>query len=113
MEVIVTNVSKLVYNLFTGLTTYIYRGYNPFAKYHGHPVPSLKLTAKAPENRPKPKRKGSSSNHQFSGAMLVSGRVISEAIFAKTSGCVVSHIIFRCLVVWVCLGIFGVSPENL
>ena len=33
---------------------------------------SLKLTAKAPENRPGPKRKGSSSNHPFSGDMLVS-----------------------------------------
>ena len=30
-------VSKLVYNLFRGLTTYLYRGYNPFTKYHGHP----------------------------------------------------------------------------
>ena len=28
-----------------------------------------------PENRPKPKRKGSSPNHHFSGAMSVSGRV--------------------------------------
>ena len=27
----------LVYNLFRGLTTYIYRGYNPFTKYNGHP----------------------------------------------------------------------------
>ena len=27
----------LVYNLFMGLTTYLYRGYNPFTKYHGHP----------------------------------------------------------------------------
>ena len=36
---------------------------------------SLKLTAKAPENRPGPKRKRSYSNHPFSGAMLVSGRV--------------------------------------
>ena len=34
---LVTIVSKLVYNLFRGLTTYIYRGYNPFTKYHGHP----------------------------------------------------------------------------
>ena len=35
---------------------------------------SLKLTAKAPENRPNPKRKESSSNPPFSGAkMLVSG----------------------------------------
>ena len=25
------------YNLFMGLTTYFYRGYNPFTKYHGHP----------------------------------------------------------------------------
>ena len=29
----------------------------------------------APENRPKPNRKGSYSNHPFVGAMLVSGRV--------------------------------------
>ncbi len=37
---------------------------------------SLKLIPKAPENRPKrPKRKGSTSNHQFSGAMLASGGV--------------------------------------
>ena len=36
----------------------------------------LKLTAKAPENRPGPKTKRSYSNHPFSGAkMLVSGRV--------------------------------------
>ena len=37
MEVIVTSDSKLVYNLFSGLTTYLYRGYNPLTKYHGHP----------------------------------------------------------------------------
>ena len=39
MEVIVMNVSKLVYNLLPGITTYIliYKGYNPFTKYHGHP----------------------------------------------------------------------------
>ena len=30
--------------------------------------PSLKLTAEAPENRPKLKRKGSFPNHLFSGA---------------------------------------------
>ena len=30
----------------------------------------LKPTAKAPENRPNPKRKGLSSNHQFSGATV-------------------------------------------
>ena len=31
--------TRLGYNLFTGLTTYLYRGYsyNPFTKYHGHP----------------------------------------------------------------------------
>ena len=40
-------------------------------------APSLKLTAKAPENRPKPNRKGSHSNHPFLGPnwLLVSGRV--------------------------------------
>ncbi len=37
MEVIVTIVRKLVYNLLMGLTTYLYRDYNPFTKYHGHP----------------------------------------------------------------------------
>ena len=38
-------------------------------------LPSLKLTAIAPENRPKPNRKQSYSNHPFLGVMLVSGRV--------------------------------------
>ena len=33
MEVIVTTVSKLVYDLFTGLTTFLSRGYNPLPKY--------------------------------------------------------------------------------
>ena len=37
MEVIVTILSKLVPDLFMGLRTYLYRGYNPFTKYHGHP----------------------------------------------------------------------------
>ena len=37
MEVIVTIVSKLVYNLLKGLIIYIYRGYSPVTKYHGHP----------------------------------------------------------------------------
>jgi len=30
-------VSKLVYNLLMGLITYLWRGYNPVTKYHGHP----------------------------------------------------------------------------
>ena len=34
---LVTIVSKLGYNLFRGLTTYLYWGYNPVTKYHGHP----------------------------------------------------------------------------
>ena len=39
-------------------------------------LPSLKLTANAPEKRPGPKRKRSYSNHPFLGSkMLVSGRV--------------------------------------
>ena len=42
-------------------------------------VPSLKLTAKAPENRPSQKETRKSSHHPFLGAkMLVSGRVNSE-----------------------------------
>ena len=39
--------------------------------------------AKAPENRPKPKRKGSSPNPHFSGAMLVAGRVIQWKSLGK------------------------------
>ena len=31
------NCQKLVYNLFAGLTTYLYRGYNPFTKYDWNP----------------------------------------------------------------------------
>ena len=36
MSIEVSNymVSKLVYNLFTGLTTYLYRGYNPFTTWN-------------------------------------------------------------------------------
>ena len=37
MEVIVTIVTKLVYNLVKGLITYLYSGYNPVTKYNGHP----------------------------------------------------------------------------
>ena len=46
-------------------------------------LPSRSLTAKAPENLPKPNRKGSSSNPHFSGAMLNFGGVnmrISEVL---------------------------------
>ena len=47
-------------------------------------IPSLKLTAEAPENRRYLKRKGSYSNHPFSrGKLLVSGRV-----------CTYTHIIY-------------------
>ena len=42
MEVIVTIVSKLAYNLLKGLITYLYRGYNPVTKYNGHPSRSKK-----------------------------------------------------------------------
>ena len=34
----------------------------------------MKLTANAPENRPKPNKKGSSSNHPFLGVFAVSFR---------------------------------------
>ena len=37
MEVSNYIVSKLGYNLLKGLRTYLYRGYNPVTKYHGHP----------------------------------------------------------------------------
>ena len=48
-------------------------------------MPFLKLTANAPENRPKPTRKGSYSNHPFSGAkMLVSGRVCCQTLSFTT-----------------------------
>ena len=53
-----------------------------------HQLHSLKLTAKAPENRPKPKRKGLYSNHPFSGAkMLVSGRVTISLIIGFGKHC--------------------------
>ena len=29
------------YNQFMGVTTYLYGGYNPFTKYHGHPSPDV------------------------------------------------------------------------
>ena len=55
----------------------------------GRILPSLKLTANAPENRPKrTKRKRSSSNHPFSGdtqSMLVSGRVIYKSVDPRYS----------------------------
>ena len=28
---------SMVYTPLKGLTTYLYRGYNPVTKYHGHP----------------------------------------------------------------------------
>ena len=55
------------------------RGFMGLVYMSYHYLPSRRLTAKAPENRPKrPKRKRSSSNHPFSGAnlLLVSGRVL-------------------------------------
>ena len=39
-----------------------------------HTLPETNILV-APEHRPKPKRKGSSSNHRFLGDMLVSGSV--------------------------------------
>ncbi len=51
--------------------------YNKQAVCKTHHLPSLKLTAKAPENRPSKKETRKSSNHPFSSANLlfVSGRV--------------------------------------
>ena len=47
--------------------------------YHKNQLPSLKLTANAPENRPKPKRKGSSSNYHFSGEnSLLEGKLVGK-----------------------------------
>ena len=51
------------------------------SSHTAHLIHSLKLTAKAPENRPGPERKRSysNSNHPFSGvnSLLVSGRLLS------------------------------------
>ena len=44
-------------------------------------LPSLKLTAKAPENRPGPNRKVVFQSHPFSEAMLVSGMVPYQPLF--------------------------------
>ena len=52
MEVIVTIVSKLVYNLLVGLITYLYRGYNPVTKYHGHPSTPPQKKDMLPWKRP-------------------------------------------------------------
>ena len=46
-------------------------------------IHSLKLTANTSENRPGPKETKKYSNHPFSGAMLVSGRVGGETNFTK------------------------------
>ena len=47
---------------------------------------AILFVRKNPENGPGPKRKGSSSNHPFSGVTLVSGRVPSrETITYPTS----------------------------
>ena len=44
-------------------------------------LPSLKLAKKAPENRQRaPTGNESSSNHQFVGELLVSGRVVTKAV---------------------------------
>ncbi len=49
MEVSNYILSKLGYNLLTGLITYLYRGYSLFTKYHGHP--SIPVTSpKDPRN---------------------------------------------------------------
>ena len=55
------------------------------------PIPSLKLTAKAPESRPKPNRKGSysNSNHPFLGAIYVSFR---EGDFLLSSELLFQHL---------------------
>ena len=51
---------------FGGLITYLYGGYNPFTKHHGH-LSTLPETNSLPLNRPGPKRKRSPSSHPFSG----------------------------------------------
>ena len=65
----------------------LYRGVTTFGNHTRHLVPRgwvsgwmgvtlPETNVFAPENRPKPNRKGLYSNHPFSGAMLVSGRVV-------------------------------------
>ena len=56
-------------------------------------LPSLKLTYIASENRPKPKRKQSYSNHPFSGAMLVYQRVVSMFQYGNP---MISMFVFCC-----------------
>ena len=51
MEVMITIVRKLGYNLLKGLTTYLYRGYNPVTKYNGHPSTLLKTDIDRSESR--------------------------------------------------------------
>ena len=47
-------------------------------------IPSLKLTANAPENRPKPNRKVVFQPSIFRGELLVSGRVLFDSLYRKS-----------------------------
>ena len=52
---LVTIVSMLGYNLFRGLTSYLYWGYNLVTKYHGHPSGGEK-TGSFPQKSPDEKK---------------------------------------------------------
>ena len=67
------------WKLLTNSLTACLWQYFPFVS--GYPETNSKF---APENGPGPKRKGSYSNRPFSGAMLVSGRVLFEELFCHT-----------------------------
>ena len=72
-----------------------------------HQLHSLRLTAKAPENRPKPKRKRSSSNHPFSGvnSLLVSGRVTESKKEKNFLLCLKDKVARTNVFEWIILGI--------
>ena len=63
--------------IFTLIASWPSKKWDPGSNKLHRRVPSLKPTANARENEPKPKRKPSSSNHQFSGDILVFRSVTS------------------------------------
>ena len=49
-----------------GLTTYFYRGYNPFTKYHGHPSSARPFTPHITQKSPHTMERRSPQGHQKS-----------------------------------------------
>ena len=72
----VSIVIKLVYNLLKGLITYLYRGYNPVTKYHGHPFNEKKGVHVIEGWAPLP---GTVHKHIFGSKRLAQFRAMKDA----------------------------------